>query len=472
MNDAITLRRRRFLGSIGAAWGSTLGLSWIANAYAANAKKIALVLGNAAYQANERLKNPVADATLTANTLTKLGFITTLLTDRTAQQLKGDLDAFALAAKGADIAVFFYAGHGIAVENVNYLVPVDQRVAALKSLDLKRDGISLSWIESVMAQTNAAVSVLVIDACRNQLMRSTRQQGMAPPSKAPHGTLTFFSTAPGALASDGSGKNSDFSTAFNNYLSQTELSLMQVVQSTQSEVSAATGETQIPWVNSGLVGDVRLATAERLERPPMAPARKATTDVRGGDGSQPKIRAQANFWNENLARLDEQIQFEAMNMDANTKLVLDIRAAKGDVMALTTLGLAYSTPDTPKAQTIHGAYGLETKTQVKGYRFVPYDPAHAVRYLSQAAEMHFPVAQTILAELLVESPRGVPRDYQRARRLLEEAANTGYGRARLDLLDLHARTGQSRSDELAKDIMNNSSTSLKYVERFGKVQGQ
>lgn len=473
MSDALQVRRRLLLRGSAAVVAAMGGWTSVGAAYAANAKKAALVVGNAAYQANEKLKNPVADAKLTANTLNKLGFETTLLIDRSSVQLKSDLDTFALAAKGADIALFFYAGHGIAVENVNYLVPVDQRLATLKSVDLKRDGISLRWVESLLAQANAAVSVLVVDACRNPLMRSARQQGMAPAPKAPHGTLTFFSTAPGALAADGSGSNSDFTTALNRYLAQSNLSLMQVVQSTQNDVSAATGQTQIPWVNSGLVGDVKLASAQKLDRTPVLAQTKPVASGRGVDGttSQPQALA-LNFWNENLARLDEQIQLEAMHMDINTKLILEQRAKQGDVMALTTLGLAHSTANMPKTRTTRSSYGLESQPMPQANRVVPYDPARALRYFSQAAGKGFPIAQTMWAELLVESPAGMPRDYKQAEKLLKAAAGAGYGRARLDLLDLQARTGSQSPEDLAKELLNSGGTFHKYLEHLGKPSGR
>lgn len=471
MSDALQAPRRLVLCGSAAVVAAMCGWVSVADAYAATAKKVALVLGNAAYQANEKLKNPVADATLTASTLRKLGFETTLLTDRTAAQLKSDLDTFSLAAKGADIALLFYAGHGIAVENVNYLVPIDQRLETLKSVDLKRVGISLRWVESLLAQTNAAVSVLVVDACRGPLTRSARQQGMVPAPKAPHGSLTFFSTAPGAKAADGSGSNSDFTAALNRHLGQSNLSLMQVVQLTQNDVSAVTGQTQIPWVNSGLVGDVKLASAERLERTPVLAQAKAATG-RGADdaGSKPPA-IPPNFWNENLARLDEQLQLDVMNMDVNTKPVLEQRATRGDVMALTTLGLAYSTPSASKTRTTRSGHGLESQTLPQGTSMVPYDPARAVRYFTKAAAKGFPIAQTLWAELLMESPAGVPRDYKQAEKLLKEAAGAGYGRARLDLLDLRARTGSQSPEDLAKELLNNGGTFQKYVERWGKLPG-
>ena len=257
------MTRRRFIQSLAGIPASACFGGFAIPALAATVRKVALVVGNAGYAGTERLKNPVADATLTANTLRKLGFHTSLATDRNTAQLKADLDAFGQAARGADIAVFFYAGHGIAVENINYLLAVDQKLATATSLDMKRQGISLRWIESLLRQ-DMGVSVIVVDACRNPLLRGVPQQGMAAAPRAARGMLTFYSTAPGALARDGTGANSDFSSVFNRHLARPDLSLKQIVEATQRDVSAETGDTQVPWVSSGLVGDAHLASTEQV----------------------------------------------------------------------------------------------------------------------------------------------------------------------------------------------------------------
>ena len=156
------MTRRRFIQSLAGIPASACFGGFAIPAFAAPVRKVALVVGNAGYAGTERLKNPVADATLTANTLRKLGFHTSLATDRNTAQLKADLDAFGQAARGADIAVFFYAGHGIAVENINYLLAVDQQLATATSLDMKRQGISLRWIESLLRQDMGKFEAAVI----------------------------------------------------------------------------------------------------------------------------------------------------------------------------------------------------------------------------------------------------------------------------------------------------------------------
>ena len=455
------MTRRHFIQSLASIPASACFGGFAIPAFAASARKVALVVGNAAYASTERLKNPVADATLTANTLRKLGFHTSLATDRNTAQLKADLDAFGQAARGADIAVFFYAGHGIAVENINYLLAVDQKLATATSLDMKRQGISLRWIESLLRQ-DMGVSVIVVDACRNPLLRGVPQQGMAAAPRAARGMLTFYSTAPGALARDGTGANSDFSAVFNRHLARPDLSLKQIVEATQRDVSAETGDTQVPWVSSGLVGDAHLASTEQVGVAASAPTSSVGVGRKRGDTDTPPPIVPVRFWNENLAQLEEQVQFAVMNFDINSKRVLEQRAAAGDAMALTILGSVYAAPVTPKTRATRSTYGLEAQTTPRGNGVVPADPARAVRYLAKAAERRFPLAQTLLAELLVEAPRGVPRDFQRAENLLQDAAATGYGRARLDLLDLKMRRGNMQP----RDLLENGKTLEAYIESF------
>lgn len=455
------MTRRHFIQSLASfAAGAGFG-SLSAQALAAPAHKVALAVGNADYIGPERLKNPVADATLTAATLRKLGFQTSLVTDRNTAQFKADLEAFGQAARGADIALFFYAGHGIAVENINYLLAVDQQLATATSLNLKRQGISLRWVESLLRQ-GTGVSVIVVDACRNPLLRGMPQQGMAPTPRAARGMLTFYATAPGALARDGTGVNSDFSGVFNRYLGRSELSLKQIVEATQRDVSAQTGDTQVPWVNSGLIGDVRLASSEQagLALPVQAAAANVGRTRGGIDAPPPAVPVR--FWNDNLAQLEEQVYLAVMNFDINSKAVLEQRAAAGDVMALTILGSVYSANGAPKTRITRSAYGLEAQSTVKDKSVAPVDPPRAVRYLARAAERRFPLAQTLLAELLIEGPRGVSRDLQRAENLLQDAAATGYARAQMDLLDLNMRRGKLQPQQL----LDNRELFQKYIESF------
>ena len=347
------------------------------------------------------------------------------------------------------------------MENINYLLAVDQKLATATSLDMKRQGISLRWIESLLRQ-DMGVSVIVVDACRNPLLRGVPQQGMAAAPRAARGMHTFYSTAPGALARDGTGANSDFSAVFNRHLARPDLSLKQIVEATQRDVSAETGDTQVPWVSSGLVGDAHLASTEQVGVAASAPTSSVGAGRKRGDTDTPPPVVPVRFWNENLAQLEEQVQFAVMNFDINSKRVLEQRAAAGDAMALTILGSVYAAPVTPKTRATRSTYGLEAQTTPRGNGVVPADPARAVRYLAKAAERRFPLAQTLLAELLVEAPRGVPRDFQRAENLLEDAAATGYGRARLDLLDLKMRRGNMQP----QDLFENGKTLQTYIKSF------
>ncbi len=459
------IHRRPFLQACAGAVLLASGGGWLRPASGAAATKVALVVGNAAYPGSERLNNPVSDARLTAENLLKLGFQTTLVTDRTAVQLKGDLESFGQLAKGADVAVLFYAGHGVAVDSTNYLLPVDQRMATATSVEMKRNGISLKWVEALISPHPRGVALIVLDACRNPLMRGLAQQGMVAGDRPARGTLTLYSTAPGALARDGSGRNSEFSAAFNRHLANPELSVKQIAESTQRDVSAETGDTQVPWIHSGLIGDVRLSSGQVVQAAPAAKAGAARGLSRGAGGEPPRVSTQ--FWNENLALLEEEMQLAVLNFDVNSRPVLEQRAAAGDVMALTILGSVYLPESQPTLRVQRSGQGLSVAQAAPRNRAAPADPVRAARYLGKAAERRFPIAQTLLAELLVEAPAGVPRDLQRAENLLQDAAATGYGRARLDLLSLRGRRGSLGP----QDLLDNAKTLQHYLLRVPGAGG-
>uniref|UniRef100_A0A8W7NYD4 Peptidase C14 caspase domain-containing protein n=1 Tax=Anopheles coluzzii TaxID=1518534 RepID=A0A8W7NYD4_ANOCL len=336
--------------------------------------------------------------------------------NRTLAQLRQDLRSFGVLARQADISLFYYAGHGTAVENINYLIPVDQSLARLNSALLRQDGLSLRFVESEMRGPGSKVSVLVIDACRNAMTRSTPGQGLVQ-STAAKGILQIFSTMPGARALDtlpGS-THSPFATAFVRNLAHPSLGLKAIAEQTQRDVDAMTGGTQIPWIASGLVGDVRLQ-AESVA-PVVSPA--AATGLAQGQTRGQAEPPPPGFWQMQLSQREQEIRITSDMLDANTLPLLQARARSGDIIAQTTLGMAYS--DTHPY--------LRTNRQL------------AARYLQAAANRHFPIAETLLAELLYDGRGGVRRDLHKAGNLLSSAAASGYSRAQLDLISLQGLSG-------------------------------
>jgi uncharacterized caspase-like protein len=161
----------------------------------------------------------------------------------------------------------FYAGHGMQVDGKNYLVPVDAKLA--EASDLPFETIEIDKLLDTLGDPSHT-NIILLDACRdNPLARSfasrmpaTRSAavatGLAPYSAVGTGTLIAYATAPGQTALDGQGKDSPFTTSLLHFLPTPGLEIRQVLTRVRAEVAAATGNRQIPWDNSSLMGDVVL----------------------------------------------------------------------------------------------------------------------------------------------------------------------------------------------------------------------
>jgi uncharacterized caspase-like protein len=221
-------------------------------------KRVALVIGNSAYQFAPQLKNPRNDAEDMASALSRLGFEVVAGYDLDERALSQKVRDFARALDGAEIALFFYAGHGLQVKGQNYLAPVN---AALKvETDLDFETLPLDLVLKQMR--SARVSLVFLDACRdNPLTRSLRAssrstnvgQGLARIDDAA-GMMISYSTQPGNVALDGEGRNSPFSKALLNHIETSGVSISDIMIDVRKQVMAETGEKQIPWENSSLTG--------------------------------------------------------------------------------------------------------------------------------------------------------------------------------------------------------------------------
>jgi uncharacterized caspase-like protein len=251
-------------------------------AASASPRRVALVIGNSAYQHAPTLENPVRDARAIHEKLASLGFEVVAGYDLTKAETQAAIAKFAEAARGGDIALFFYAGHGMQVGGVNYLVPVD---AALKDeISLDFEAVQMDFIWRQMSRATK-VRIVFLDACRdNPLARilaaggSAAQPGgglaeMQIENTGAGGALIAFSTSPGHVAYDGANGHSPFTTALLAHLADPDLPLTSVMTRVTGDVLKTTSGQQRPWVNVSLTDDVMLnRAAPPLVTPPLAAA--------------------------------------------------------------------------------------------------------------------------------------------------------------------------------------------------------
>ena len=216
--------------------------------------RIALVIGNSAYQHVVALSNPVNDARLMAKTLSGLGF--TLVGDRAQLNLdKAHFDravqTFRDEAQGADVALFYYAGHGMQMHGANYLVPVDADLKTQADVDFQM--LDTDLVLRQMETAQAKLNVLILDACRNNPFRGRGFRaigGGLAQMQAPEGTLISFATQPGNVALDGRHGHSPFTRALANVMQRPGLDIFRTFNEVGVIVSHRTNKEQQPWLSS------------------------------------------------------------------------------------------------------------------------------------------------------------------------------------------------------------------------------
>lgn len=219
----------------------------------ADEKRTALVIGNGNYE-NGPLKNPLNDARDMAAALGRLGFQVTLLTHADHRKMEEALLSFGdtLKKKGG-AGLFYYAGHGMQVDGVNYLIPIGAKLD--KDSDLKFEAINLERILAEMDNAQNNLNFVLLDACRdNPFSRSFRSasRGLSYMGQAPSGTFISYSTGANQVAKDGEGRNSPYTAALLKYIEEPGLTVEDVFKKVRQHLRCETG--QVPWELSSLEG--------------------------------------------------------------------------------------------------------------------------------------------------------------------------------------------------------------------------
>jgi WD40 repeat protein len=246
--------------------------SFVAQNQQAKPYRLALVIGNAAYQQVGELQNPVNDANDMAKTLTELGFEVIIRTDANLRDMESALDEFHLKLrKGGGIGVFFYAGHGMQVDGENYLIPVDAKLAT--KTDTVYETLPVGKVLGRMEEAENDANIIMLDACRNnpfgRSWSRSAARGLAQVT-APTGSFIAYATAPGNVAADGTGRNGTFTEHILKYLKTPNLSIENLFKQVRQGVATVTGKKQVPWDSSSLIGEFSFNPAsETSDSPPI-----------------------------------------------------------------------------------------------------------------------------------------------------------------------------------------------------------
>lgn len=233
-------------------------------------ERVALVIGNAAYQ-TAPLKNPVNDARAISTRLEALGFVVTRLENATRAEMGDAIARFEQSLGPDKVALFYFAGHGIQVRNRNFLVPVD---ADLRSESRARyEAVDVGGVVEAMEFAKSKVNFILLDACRDNPFRSSMRsakRGLAPVDAA-RGTLIAYATAPGDVADDGDGDNGLYTASLLDALKVPGLTAEEVFKRVRASVDEQTNGQQTPWESSSLTGNFifnALATINIVEPKP------------------------------------------------------------------------------------------------------------------------------------------------------------------------------------------------------------
>lgn len=219
-----------------------------------NEKRIALIIGNGDYKTGP-LRNPSNDAFDMAVTLSNLKFEVTYKANSDLRDMEKAVREFGKKLRKSDVGLFFFAGHGVQVKGRNYLIPVGAEIQ--EETDVKYEAIDAGRVLDAMYNAGNKINIVILDACRdNPFARSFRSsdRGLAQ-IDAPKGTLIAYSTSPGSVAQDGTGRNSPYTGSLLKYMKTGDLTIEQVFKKTRREIDDVTGGKQTPWESTSLTGD-------------------------------------------------------------------------------------------------------------------------------------------------------------------------------------------------------------------------
>ena len=391
-----------------------LALVLAASASVALARQVALIVGNSSYAHIGRLPNPENDAVDMSAALRRLGFEVTTELDTDRGELTEALRAFTRQSAGADVSLVFYAGHGLEMDGINYLVPVDARLE--RDVDVRYETVTLD--DLLVSTVGARLRLVILDACRNNPLARSMQRTVASRSvsRGSFGqldedllgdeTLVAYAAAAGTTAADGTGRNSPYTTALLAHLDE-PLEILTLFRRVRARVLQATNGAQRPHEYQSLLREHYLSGAPAVEAVTVeadAPDVLDVADVDVGALDVARLRVLAER-GEADAQVELGGRYEAgrgIERDFGEAVSWYRRAAEqGNARGQNSLGVMYGTG-----------------------RGVSHDDAEAVRWYRRAAEQGLALAQNYLGAMY-SAGRGGRQDDAEAVRWFRRAAAQG-----------------------------------------------
>ena len=279
-------------------------------------KRVALVIGNSGYQSASALVNPTNDATDVTTELKALGFDVILGIDLDKRGFDARIREFAKLLEGADTGLLFYAGHGLQVAGQNYLIPTDAKLDRERDLDF--EAVRLEFILKQMEiEREGKTNLVILDACRDNPFTRNLARSMGTRSasigrglaqvQTGVGTFIVYSTQPGNVALDGTGRNSPFTAALVKRVKEPGQNLTTVMINVRKDVLESTSGRQVPWDHSALTAEFyfSLASAPQTMQKPAF----------GAEGNADAVR-------ERLRNLEDELKRKSESADIATGAVL------------------------------------------------------------------------------------------------------------------------------------------------------
>ncbi|MCP4937336.1 MAG: YARHG domain-containing protein [bacterium] len=248
------------------------------------AGRYALVIGNSAYTGSPPLKNPKNDAELIAKTLTEVGFEVIKVTDADQRQMRRAMLDFSRVLRNNEnsIGLFYYAGHGVQVRGINYIVPVTADIKDEE--EVRFEGVDVNDFLGTMRSSKSRLNIIILDACRNNPYAGSNRSGTRglAPVQAASGTLIAYSTAPGDVAFDGNGLNSPYTLALSRFIRKPGLAVETVFKRVLASVEDATEQKQTPWLTGAFRGEFFFKSKEKA----LAAQQVTIDDKTAGNSAQ------------------------------------------------------------------------------------------------------------------------------------------------------------------------------------------